>query len=287
MTISAKVIKDSISPTGIRLISVQLRYPKFIHGELMTHRVFSRNASSSRAIPVKRMLEDVRNDTAKPIHWGKNQTGMQANQEHNALIRLEEFEYTPEEAWNIARDRAMEVSKAFTTAGYHKQLVNRICEPFTNINTLVTATDWMNWFILRNHKDAQPEIEELAIQMKVAFKNSVPKALNYGEWHLPYITDEEMGDDIEKLKKVSAARSARVSYLTHDGKVSSWDEDITLFERLAVAEPFHASPTEHQAEAMEDKRYYKNLRGWQQFRAELEVVDENYDEDLALKEYLS
>ena len=84
-----KVIADSISESGKRITTFQLKYPRFIHSEVMTHRVFSRNASSSRAIPVKKMIEQVRNNPAMPIHWGANQSGMQAKNELNECFRKE------------------------------------------------------------------------------------------------------------------------------------------------------------------------------------------------------
>lgn len=295
MTITAKIIADSISPEHIRLTTFQLRYPKFIHGEFMTHRVFSRNASSSRAIPVERLIQDVLDDPAGPIHWGANQKGMQADKENDARVivpwdfdHLDSGSYSlsNQEAWLLARDHAVTMARAFHRAGYHKQLVNRIMEPFCHINTLCTATDYQNFFSLRNHKDAQPEIRELAIQMKEAMFNSTPKSLDPGDWHLPYITDDDWyatsdfvnpgtpdGEQVKAVKqnyllKVSVARCARVSYLTQDGKTPVIREDLNLYDRLVGGVPLHASPAEHQATPPKDRSTYptSNLRGWIQFR---------------------
>jgi thymidylate synthase ThyX len=298
MTIQAEVIADSIthspdfkggytSPNYHRITTVALKYPRFIHAELMTHRVFSRNASSSRAIPVERMIEFIKEDTAMPIHWGKNQPGMQAREEHDAPIGLPWFSHEEqsehpetgdlfltryheltgvdrEHAWLEARDRAIEVALAFHKAGYHKQIVNRLLEPFSHINVLVTATDWDNFFELRDHPDAQPEIRALAQAIKKAMDDSVPENKRRGEWHMPYIdlqtymdaayylrssTDLEPGSsEIQRLcLKVSAARCARVSYKTFDGKPSTVEKDLKLFDQLAAGRPLHASPLEHQA----------------------------------------
>lgn len=261
MTISAKIIADSINSEGVRLTTMQLRYPRFIHAEFMTHRVFSRNASSSRAIPVKRLIDDVLNDTAMPIHWGKNQPGMQAREEHEALVDVwyRDEGYAKrfrDEAWFEARDKAIDIARSFDAAGYHKQIVNRLLEPFSHINVVVTATDWDNFYELRRHPDAQPEIKALADAMWEAQQASTPEFLRDGKWHLPYVdvSDFILPDnpkliDVPSALKVSVARCARVSYLTHDGKKPDIDSDLALYDRLVGSVPLHASPAEHQARA--------------------------------------
>ena len=297
--ISAKIIAHSTSKYAKEIITVQLRYPRFIHSELMTHRVFSRNASSSRAIPVAKMIEQVRNDPAMPIHWGKNQPGMQASEEHNALVEWNVYEQvatheagtlfkggdiklTPEEAWAHAALRAAEMAEAMAEAGYHKQVANRLLEPFQFMNTIVTATEWSNFFELRCHPDAQPEIQELARCILQAIVESEPEVLAYGQWHLPYVLDAEKGEyPLEDLIKFSAARCARVSYLSHDGKTVDVEKDRELFERLVGSRPLHASPIEHQATPdilipgnrrqaqaarWAHKEYFGNFRHWVQFR---------------------
>lgn len=290
MTFLAKVIADSISEeSGKRITTMQLCYPRFIHAEFKTHRILSsdsqdeiyvvsqstglmddrnlsRNASSSRAIPVAKIINQVRNNPAMPIHWGKNQPGMQAAVESNELVLYhypfseeEDKPYTAQDAWKIAANHAADVADAMNAAGYHKQVVNRILEPFQWIHVIVTATEWDNFFELRDHEDAQPEIRHLAKLMKQAMDESIPTLLKRGEWHLPYITGEDIKqikghcnavgiiDWIELARKVSAARCCRVSYLKHDGTQASIQEDIDLCDRLAAARPIHASPFEHQA----------------------------------------
>lgn len=270
MTIKAEIIKDSISPEDIRLTTFRLRYPKFIHGEAKTHRQIriadkayelleeigfmddpnlSRNASSSRAIPVERLVKDVMDDPAIPIHWGKNQKGMQADEECDALVTLPfgGDSIDNEGAWLYARDNAINIAQAFSNAGYHKQIVNRLLEPFCHINVVVTATQWNNFFALRCHPDAQPEMRMLAEAMRDAMKNSIPLKLGYGEWHLPFIEDEDRKHHEGTLIKISAARCARVSYLTQEGKPSNAEEDIALHDRLVRDNIIHASPCEHQA----------------------------------------
>lgn len=263
MTIEAKVIADSIGPKSRRLTTLQLKYPRFIHAEFMTHRHFSRNASSSRAIPVEKQIEMLLEDTAMPIHWGMNQSGMQAEKETDAWVKIpgKDVSYTATEAWLEARDRAVAVARGYVAAGYHKQVVNRILEPFSHISVVCTSSQYDNFFSLRRHKDAQPEIKALADAMHAAMAASTPRMLSNGEWHLPYVTDKEReyADSAENVQysdvpishddliKASVARCARVSYLTHDGKKPSMEADLKLYDRLVGMVPLHASPAEHQA----------------------------------------
>lgn len=263
--ISAKVIKDSISESGKRLTTLQLCFPRCILSEFNTHRQFSRNAASSRAIPVKKMIRDVIDNPFIPLHWGKNQPGMQAFEETNSPVLfklyeqavdgyyfLENYPVTREKAWLKARDNAVEIAQAFADAGYHKQLVNRLLEPFMWTHVLVTSTEWDNFFRLRNHPDAEPHIKILAQKMREALDNSKPTLLKVGEWHLPFISDDDKESSdkhytIEQLICVSVARSARLSYYTFDGKVSTFEADLGLYQKLANADPEHGSPFEHQA----------------------------------------
>lgn len=288
MTISAKVIAYSMNQRGNPLVTVQLRYPRFIHAELMTHRVFSRNASSSRAIPVERLIKDILEDTAMPLHWGKNQPGMQADEECDNRINVyadglddPAVNETREHAWKLARDQAVRFARAFDAAGYHKQIVNRLLEPFSHINVLVTASEWSNFFALRRHKDAQPEIHALADAIWEAMAVSTYDTLKPGEWHLPYITYEEKKlYDQEVQLRCSVARCARVSYLTTEGTKPSVEQDQKLYERLVGSVPLHASPAEHQAtpdvwvESGYVERYgwrtpekQRNFVGWIQYRS--------------------
>lgn len=288
MTFSAKIIADSISEAGKRITTMQLSYPRFIHAEFMTHRVFSRNASSSRAIPVAKMLEQVRNKPAMPLHWGKNQPGMQAAVE----LTGQELEYV-QEGWKTAALCAADVAEAMSKAGGHKQVVNRILEPFQWIHVIVTATEWENFFELRDHEDAQPEIRHLAVLMKQAMDGSKPRLLSQDEWHLPYVTDEDIAwlvgfarsdgvDWLELARKVSAARCCRVSYLKHDGTRATLREELDLCDRLAAARPIHASPFEHQATPdtfVAKQGYYNpalggNFVGWIQNRKLIELAFE-------------
>jgi len=263
MSYSVKIILDSINDNNQRLTTIEATYPRIIHSELMTHRVMSRNAASSRAIPVKKILEKVLTDPFVPSYWGQNQSGMQASN----VLNQEEQNLAIKE-WLAARDSAYEhASKLANNLNVHKQLANRILEPFSWITVIITATDWQNFFKLRCNPASQPEFQTLANMIKLEFKNSNPKFLKNDEWHLPYIYSEDLiiEKNIEELKKISTARCARVSYLTHDGK-RDHNKDLELHNRL-LSEG-HMSPFEHIARPakINENNLMGNFRGWIQYR---------------------
>lgn len=266
--ISAKIVEDSLALGGTRLTTLELCYPRFIHSEFMTHRVFSRNAMSSRAIPVAKMIDQVRKSPAMPVHWGANQPGMQAQSElrEDLMVRAKA-------EWLRAAESAAEHAQTLTDIGLHKQIANRVLEPFQWMRTIVSATEWRNFFDLRCHPDAQPEFQVLALAIREALTKSTPVGRRDGYstdqacWHLPYVTALERKNlRIETLPKISAARCARVSYLTHDNQTPTLDADLNLFERLVGGVPLHASPIEHQAYAEDKEVISRNFRGWRQFR---------------------
>jgi len=270
--ISAVVIADSISPAGARITTLALKYPRFIHAEFMTHRVFSRNASSSRAIPIAKLAAQASEDPAMPVHWGANQPGMQAAGEVD-----EEIQKQAVLLWQKAAHEASANAFALMELGIHKQVANRLLEPFLYISVIVTSTEWDNFFELRAHPDAQPEIQALAYCMKQAMEQSQPSKIvldiaSVKGWHLPYVSDDEKASlDLPTLLQISAARCARVSYLTHDGVTPSVDNDKKLFDRLVGSVPLHASPVEHQATPLADRdEWNKNFRGWMQQRTLIE-----------------
>jgi hypothetical protein len=256
-TITANIVLDSVSPDGIRLTTIHMRYPRFIHAELMTHRVFSRNARSSRAVPVATMLREIETDPVVPLHWGANQKGMQADRENNRLVGSYDFEngqaefveISREAAWLKARDWAVIAAKGFMEADYHKQVVNRILEPYMHIDVLVSATEWGNFLALRDHHMAEPHIAMLAREVRAAIEASEPTLLQPDEWHLPYVTSEEWlytGGEVDDLRKLSVARCARISYKPFDGN-ADWASEIERYDALVGSAPMHASPAEHQA----------------------------------------
>lgn len=292
---TANILADSIGVDAPRLTSMELVYPFFIHGEFMTHRVFSRNASSSRAIPVLKMIAAIRANPAMPAEWRMNEAGMQGWTKASPEIEAELVEI-----WLEAMNDAIRHAERMEKLSAHKQHINRVVEPFKHMRVVVTATDWKNFDGLRDHPDADPSMQALAKAVIAARDASTPRLLGLGEWHLPYILPEdedriaaflrqaslselrELGlltnHDVPELlvkKMVSAARCARTSYRTHSGEATDIKKDIKLYTKLVGAQPIHASPVEHQATPdsylTKGKRWmsperHGNLRGWQQFR---------------------
>lgn len=276
--ISAKIIQHSRSHARVDIVTFELEYPRFIHGELMTHRVFSRNAASSRAIPISKMIEQVRDNPAKPIHWGKNQAGMQASHEVDDRS-------SAELSWLFAAADAARNAEIMASYGVHKQVVNRILEPFQTMKTVVTATEFANFFELRCHKDAQPEIQDLANKMREALRLSKPTMLDVGEWHVPYVdrlidplsgkiryysNDVELS--VEDALKISTSCCAQVSYRLLD---DSLEKARNIYSKLVDSKPMHASPFEHQAEAQLSSYSIRNFRGWKQYR---DFIEEEFEE---------
>lgn len=276
MKIEAKVVEDSRSLiNGDRLTTLQLIYPRYIHAELMTHRVFSRNASSSRAIPVEKLVNKALEDPAFFLHIGKNQGGMQANEQVGPEIRRV-FEAEWRELMNIAAGYALRWANDYNI---HKQVVNRVMEPWHHICVVVTSSTFTNWDALRRHKDAMPEIHALADAMYMARATSTPRDLDVGEWHLPYISDHERQlYHSPELVKASTARCARTSFMNHDGTTPVLAKDLDLHDKLVIQDPLHASPSEHQATP---NGYLRTLfpgwtrsnfsSGWAQYRKFLET----------------
>lgn len=262
-----KVIADSVSESGKRITTFQLKYPRFIHAEVMTHRVFSRNASSSRAIPVKKMIEQIRNNPAMPIHWGANQSGMQAK---NEISKINNAELQ----WELASELATLKAEKLNDLGLHKQIVNRILEPFQHIHVVLTATEFDNFIELRYHEDAQPEIYALAYLIKGQLETHKPKLLKDGEWHLPYVLDIEKEQySLKDCLKISTARCCRSSYMKHGSDKINIADDFGLYCRLVDSRPLHASPTEHQATPITfnyELNKQGNFLGWVQHRKILE-----------------
>jgi hypothetical protein len=263
----AKVVLASKPTNGAPpIIAIHTRHPRIIHSEWMTHRVFSRNARSSRAVPVTTMLKEIRETPFVPWHWGKNQKGMQAAEECNEIIKTDRrvmgargLSYAPrerEDAWLLARDNAVEIAEAFSDAGYHKQIANRLLEPFMWIDVLTTSTSWANFLHLRDHKDAEPHFRDLAQMVKEAIEKAEFQTLEPGEWHRPYIEDQDLiavgqqnishEERCEMFTKLSVARCARISYAPFDGD-ASLKKELERYDLLVGSDPLHASPAEHQA----------------------------------------
>lgn len=275
MSITAQIVADSVSPQGIRLATLALKYPRWIHAEFMTHRLFSRNASSSRAIPSRRLSALERE---YPLRWDANIRGMQAGEELSA-----EQTAKAKAIWDRMADACAAGVAELAELGLHKQWANRPLEWFTSISVLVSATSFDNFFGVRWHPDAQPEIEELARRMYEALQASTPLPLEPDQWHLPYVPPEEAEAlGLDTARRCSAARCARVSYLNHDGSEPNVAKDLETFAKLAgdpngPPQPLHASPMEHQAtpdrladpnnpDSWRHPNQHGNFQGWRQFR---------------------
>lgn len=272
--IEVSVVKDSISDEGFRLTTLSLRYHRYIHSEILTHRFFSRNASSSRAIPVRKLATQ---DRVYPIEWRQNIPGMQAGEPMSP-----EQEAKAKAVWDRMADACLEGVEELAEIGLHKQWANRALEWFTPISVLVSSTTWANFLGLRFHGDAMPEIALVAAKVYGALCQNEPTHIEPDQWHLPYVSEEEARDlGLTRARKCSAARCARVSYLTHEGKVPDVDKDLSTFEKLAGSQPIHASPLEHQAtpdrrvdplsySSWANKRQHGNFNGWRQYRKMIE-----------------
>jgi thymidylate synthase ThyX len=258
----AKVICDSISDRRKRLTTFEVKCHRFVLAEFNTHRDFSRNSASSRAIPTSKIIDRVMNDPALPVWWGKNQPGMSAYEE----LSFEEKQLALQE-WMSARDCAVYSAQKLLKLGTHKQIVNRLLEPFMWHHMIISTTELSNFFAQRCHPDAQPEMRAAAMAMQLAYYQSKPFLLDNGFWHLPYLQEDEISLDTETKKKISAARCARVSYLSHDGK-RDIEKDLDLYNKLASASPMHASPFEHVATPAYFGEYTGNFKGWKQFRSD-------------------
>lgn len=257
--IQARVVCDSLSPFGKRLTTLEVTFPRFVLAEFNTHRVFSRNSASSRAIPTAKLLERVRNNPAMPIEWGANNAGMQSK----SLLGEEEAKVL-KSYWIRQAHAAAEAAEKMAMVGGHKQIVNRIIEPYLWHTVIVTATEWENFYNLRISEFAQPEIRLAAERMKEAISQSEPKRVGFGAWHLPFVQDDELGGLISDLVRISIARCARVSYLTHDG-IRDQSSDLKLYDKLETSG--HWSPFEHAATpAFEANDFYANFKGWIQQR---------------------
>lgn len=275
MTISAKIIADSINPCGNRLTTYLLTYPRWVHAEFLRHRAISNCVSSSRAIPVSKVLRGVWNDPLYPVYWGANKSGMQASEEI-----LNHQKWVAKKIIGVHRMVSIGTSWLLSKLNLHKQSANRYIEVHSNIVQIAAATEWGNFFNLRCNKAAQPEIMQLALLMLEAYTKSNPKNLKAFEWHLPFADKYAEGLTLEEKIKVSVARSARTSYASFDGKFSK-EKDFELCDRLLALG--HFSPTEFPAMALDMPTRYGNYIGFKQFRKTLKNENQSiFDADKLL-----
>ncbi len=301
MAYEAEVLADSVNPRDERLITFELTLPRMVLAEFNTHRMFSRNSASSRAIPVEKQLARVLDDPFVPVYWGVNQAGMQADAELSEdeagharaeWLRLRDYAVLGAVALIGGIDRLKDpalraqLQELREERGYqgeelpiplHKQIVSRLLEPFMWHTVIATGTDWSNFFALRANPQAQPEIQRAAYLLRDLYTAHEPAPLGEGEWHLPLIQADERGLPIEDLKRMAVGRCARVSYLTHDTGTRDPQRDIQLHD--ALLRSGHMSPFEHVARPMTvdeaaQGAYSGNFRGWHQYRKDIAHEDD-------------
>lgn len=279
MIITAKVVADSVHYLAgrrnpRRLTSFVLRFPRYALPELGTHRFLSKNTASSRALPIEKVIQEVTGDPATFVYWGRNMKGMSAAEEL-APDQIDEAL----SVWLTARDSAVASAKRLSALGLHKQNVNRLLEPWCYTTVLCTATDYANFYALRRHKDAMPEMKGLADAMFSAQQASTPvdrtDSKGIDRWHLPLVREEERHSLMSAAIKVCVGRCARVSYLTFDGRLD-FNADVALHDRLLTSG--HFSPFEHPSLPFRQPFWKRwtghsdrsgNLHGWAQYRKSL------------------
>jgi thymidylate synthase ThyX len=265
--ITASIVADSRNAiTGDRITTFLARYPRFIHSELMTHRAFSRNAASSRAIPIAKIMQEVRETPMMPVEWGSNKAGMQAGAPLEAEATAQ-----AKALWREAAGSAAAYAERLAGLGLHKQVANRVMEPFAPMTVLITATEYENFFALRSHDDAQPEIAALSdLMLQLYVEGSTPREIDGGDWHIPFSEKMPDGLDLASRLKVATARCARTSHVAFD-KEFTVESDVSLHDRLAAGG--HWSPFEHCAQAAATSGRSGNFTGWIQYRASFSGQD--------------
>lgn len=267
--IQAKIIADSISPTGYRLATMECTFHRFILAEFNTHRAFSRNSASSRAIPTYKVLRQVGANPAIPLRFPREQPGMSGGEEVNLA-------YKAKQRWIAGSMWAAETAAHLIDLKVHKSVINRVLEPYMWHTVVVSSTEWDNFFNQRISAGAQPEMFDLAEKMKAALCASVPQRLDFGDWHLPYVLDDELPLELSVAQALSVARVAGVSY-NRLGKTRELQKDLDLYQRLRSANPPHWSPFEHVATPTEHNMAgaeLGNFYGWRQLRHILAALDE-------------
>lgn len=270
MAFNCEVLADSLnSVTGDRVTTMLVTYPLIVHAEFIRHRAFSYSVASNRAIPTNRLLDKVLSDPFVPERFPKAGKGMSPEGwlEADPIVTR---------AWLDARDSAVNAAERLASFGVHKQIANRVLMPWQWVTQLTTGDQYAykNFFAQRCHPAAQAEIQKIAGMMNLRWCESNTRMIAPGEWHLPFMAPE--GDHPEWLdldtptrKKLSVARSARTSYLNHDGDYSI-DDDVNLHDRLVSQVPPHYSPFEHQLLAMAHSTKYANFTGFKSYRKILE-----------------
>jgi len=225
-------------------LTIAGEFPNFLANGVVVHN--SRNSASSRAIPVETRIKQVIEHPFVPEAFGKNKGGMQAGES----LEGDENERA-RRAWLLGRNLAVDAAQQLMSLGVHKQHANRLLEPFVWHTVVVSSTEWANFFALRCHPAAQPEMQITASLMRDALDASTPRELSEGEWHLPYVHDDERAAvdfaqpyEVSSLVALSVVRCAAVSY---DRQLAdrTWEQVARRYS--AMRDSGHWSPFEHAA----------------------------------------
>lgn len=277
MNITAEVVAHSRRKLlGMQsdICTLVVEMPLMIWAQMLTHRDFSRNGQSARAVPISALIQQTIDNKVTPIYWGANKSGMQANSEIP-----KELHAAANKIWREGALNARRTARKLDKLNLHKQIANRPLAPYQHIRVIITSTEWDNFYVLRKHKDAQPEIQAVADAMHTAMCGSTPRVLRRGEWHLPFIKTKRIGSQtlyysgseqvtLGQAKKISASMCAQISFRAGDDNIK---KALTIFSKLATSTPIHASPFEHQAKAkILPFARCRNLVGWHQYRVDVE-----------------
>lgn len=279
---TANMVLDSVSIQGHRLSTIHVHMPRMILAEMNTHRALSKNTRSTRAVPTKVLIEEVRTNPYIPLLWLKNRPGMQGGD-----LMTEREAAVCECDWRHGARQAAALAHDLFDNGLHKQWAGRPLEPYMWVDTLLSGTEWANFMALRDHGDAQPEFQLIAQRIRDCLDDSTPRILKPGQWHLPYVdlygdlSDGGIQDQIinavcgtggvgpreidmciDLATEISAARCARISVKPFDGE-DTIEAELARFTKLVLAHPVHASPTEHQATPDEWIEVSEVASGWE------------------------
>lgn len=154
-----------------------------------------------------------------------------------------------QDVWEASRLSAIAHARVLADTGAHKQIVNRLLEPYAHITVLVSSTEWDNFLELRDHCDAEPHMQMLAREIREVLEIQTVNDLAPGEWHLPFVGPLVHGLEygMDELKALSVARCASTSYKTVDGFDMTVERAKEVYDKLVTSKPMHASPAEHVA----------------------------------------
>lgn len=264
MPTSAEVILDSYSEeNNSRLITLKIVFPRTVLSQFNTHCSIAKNFQSTRAIPLAKQIEAVETDPFFPTYYTGAQKGMVGADKSGE----EEWQTV---AHGIARDNLLatiEWVKDLDQHGVHKQDAGRYLEPWMWECGIVSSTNWNNYLWLRTADDVYPPHRELAMEIGRAIMQSSPTYLGVKEWHIPMLSEDEMGSEAFSLHGrlcMSVARIARVSYLRQEVKTTVLEDEARHND---LSRSGHWSPFEHQAQVMNpNDRSVGKFKGFRQYR---------------------